>query len=75
MRSSFVAIGKWLVRLLFKADPKLAKVRELMAEIEANDISGERKRSWVLNNLRTLFPDTPPRDLALLIELVMQELV
>ena len=76
---------KFLLRLLMAAvkslsepDPRQARVREVVAwadslNVRGQAVSGERKRNQALNKLITEFPDSRSRDLAYLIEQVLQE--
>lgn len=68
-----------LIRVLLLFFPYREAVR---AEVEAaqclegsshKGVRGERKRSLVLNNLCEALPSIPTKDLALVIELVIQE--
>lgn len=75
----------WLVKTLRRLadwleppDPALARVRALVLSVETladarGVVSGERKRHRVLNQLVVEFPSMRKRDLALLIERVLQE--
>lgn len=87
MRAYLVRAVKWLlVKLapemeLIIAEPAvMGRVREVVkwAEealhvVNGKIISGERKRSQVLNKLIVEYPNIPIRDLAFLIERVLQE--
>lgn len=73
MRGKLLRLATWFLRWTMSKDPRLAAVRTLVAEASKFDADGQRKRSWVLNNIVTQFPEARIRDLALLIELVMQE--
>ncbi len=68
---------KVIVRLLVKALLYLLAHREevkaVVESIHALDVRGERKRSFAMNQLRTKLPEASPRDLALAIELILQE--
>jgi hypothetical protein len=50
----------------------VARVRDLVATVNHLDVNGERKRSQVLNALISEFPQTKEKDLAFLLELVLQ---
>lgn len=59
-------------------DPKLFRVRELVVwadsiRLKDKELSGERKRHQVINQLISEFPGVPTRDLSYLIEIVLQE--
>jgi len=79
MRTRIINLLKRVIKMLAIVDPRVAKVREfvLLAEsfkaADGSKIDGQRKRSWVLNNLVTAFPDSKIKDLSLLIEQVIQE--
>jgi hypothetical protein len=77
---------KYLYKLAFylSKDTELIKtVAKFVAEIEpraakaeqqpgARPITGERKRSWVLNNVTAALPNASARDIAFAIEAVIQ---
>jgi hypothetical protein len=68
----WVKLALQILNLIF-LDPRTAEVRKVVAEAEAFGVRGERKRSWALNTLVAKFPDAKVKDLAFLIERVMQE--
>ena len=80
MRLFVISCLKSLLKLFITADPRVEKVRELIRQADAlhasngNKVDGQRKRSWVLNNLITAFPDAKVKDLSFLIEHVIQEI-
>ena len=55
------------------ADPRLARVREVVAWAGEFAASGERKRAQALNKLASEFPEAVRRDLSYMIEQVLQE--
>lgn len=83
MRLWLVRVLLTLLRWLEDADPKLTRTRALvmwaddltapMAARRGAPVTGERKRAQVLSRLMTEFPDARVRDLAYLIERVLQE--
>ncbi len=66
-------IKAFLVKALIFLFTHRADVIAVVTEIAKLDVRGERKRSLALNRLREQFPDIPAKDLALMIELVLQE--
>lgn len=77
MKKYLLKIARFALRWL-EDDPRLGRVRELVAAAEGltakgQPVRGERKRNQVLNQLVTEFPDSRRRDLSYLIERVLQE--
>lgn len=58
-----------IVKLLY--DPRLVEVIKWAGDAEKFDVSGQRKSSWVKNNLANQLPESKEGDLALLTELVV----
>ncbi len=63
----------YIVKLLLLFFPYRQAVRDEVAAASKLSVRGERKRSYVLNVLRDKFPDAEAKNLALTIELVLQE--
>jgi hypothetical protein len=80
MRIRIINLLKRVITMLAIVDPRIAKVKELVLVAEAfksadgSKIDGQRKRSWVLNNVATAFPDAKIKDISFLIEQVIQEI-
>lgn len=75
MRAWLVKALKWALRKIVKPDPLFEQVKGLVkwADEEFGEIRGGRKRDQVLNRLIDAYPEKRERDLALLIELAIQE--
>lgn len=78
MRALLIRLARWALSQLVDPDPRLVVVRRLVRDaatimVRKHYVSGERKRNLVLGQLRTLYPDARTRDLAYLIECVLQE--
>lgn len=63
----------WKVFKFLFFDERLNPIRELVNEIDSKDVSGARKQPWVVNNAMDKFPDSKRKDIAAMIELVLQE--
>ena len=76
MRKYILTLLVWAIKKFAIVDPRVAKVKEFitLAEAFGPEVSGQRKRSWVLNQLITAFPDSKIKDLSFLIEQVIQEI-
>jgi len=79
MRGLLVKGLEKLLRFLKSYNPEYARAKELILWAEtlrSHDklVSGERKRNQVLNRLVSEFPDSRHKDLALLVEQVLQEI-
>jgi hypothetical protein len=73
MRAYIVKALKALLFYFEEVDPRLQRVREVVAWAGEIDASGERKRGQALNKLAAEFPEAIRRDLAFMIEQVLQE--
>jgi hypothetical protein len=78
MKAFLVKVLMWTLKQVVSPDPRLVRVRELVVwanelRVRDQEVTGERKRHQVLNRLVEEFPDAKRRDLALMIEQVLQE--
>lgn len=64
---------KLLIKLLLFYIGHRVEIRKVIDAARDLDVRGERKRSLVLNQLRTKFPAIAAKELALAIELILQE--
>jgi hypothetical protein len=72
---------RWISKIIgftLRWTAKFKRVREVVAEADKllshdREISGERKRHQALNRLRVEFPSSPANELALLLEIAVQE--
>ncbi len=73
MKAYIVKFLKIALYYFEEVDPRLARVKEVVAWAGEFDASGERKRAQALNKLAAEFPEAVRRDLAFMIEQVLQE--
>jgi len=66
-------LKKILVKLLLFYIGHRKEIRDAIDAVKDLDVRGERKRSLVLNRLRDKFPAIAAKELALAIELIVQE--
>lgn len=66
-------LQRYLVKALLWCFTHRAEVVAAVEAVKGLDVRGERKRSLVLNRLREQLPQVAAKDLALIIELVLQE--
>lgn len=73
---------RWIIKaigLALKLSAKFKRVREVVREADklvshGAEVNGERKRHQALNQLRVEFPSSSVRELALLLEIAVQEI-
>jgi hypothetical protein len=73
MKGYLVKALKALLFYFEEVDPRLNRVREVVAWAGEFEASGERKRAQALNKLAAEFPEALRRDLGFMIEQVLQE--
>jgi hypothetical protein len=63
----------WKVTKILFFNERLNVIKSLVQEAEGFGVPGNRKQPWVVNNAVTALPGSSRKDIATMIELVLQE--